>query len=376
MLRKIIKETIIQKGGAIGFDEFMNLALYHHQYGYYRSDLVKFHKAGDFTTAPEISPLFGRLIAKQLAELEEVLDTGAILEFGAGSGVLAGEVVETLAKIGKLPKYYYILELSANLQQRQYLYLKKKLPHLITHFVWLKKLPENFSGVIMANEVLDAMPSKRFALNFGNLSELCVVSDDMHFKYQKKLPKDSQAEQIRSLLAQDKSFAALKNIAYYESEFNFYLKPWLNTLYEKIRSGIILIIDYGYTQKEYYHPERTRGTLRCYYRHRVHDNPFIHIGKQDISTSVHFSYLAHVALELGFELVGFTTQAAFLLNLGIEKLLYKAQKEEAHLALAQGAKQLLLPNFMGEIFKVIAFSKNKSIKLSSFKEFDKSHYLF
>ncbi len=375
MLTKIIKETIIQKGGVIGFDEFMNLALYHHQYGYYRSELVKFHKAGDFTTAPEISPLFGRLIAKQLVELENILDAGAILEFGAGSGVLAGEVVKTLSKIGKLPKYYYILELSAKLQQRQYLYLKKQLPHLIAHFVWLKALPENFSGVVIANEVLDAMPSKRFEFNFGNLSELCVVGGDMCFRYQKKAPQGSQARQILALLAQDKSFATLKNIERYESEFNFYLKPWLSALYEKMRSGLILIIDYGYTQKEYYHPERIGGTLKCYYRHRAHNNPFIHIGKQDMTTSVHFSYLTNVALELGFELVGFTTQAAFLLNLGIEKLLCEAQKKEAHLALAQGVKQLLLPNFMGEIFKVIAFSKNKSVKLSGFKEFDKSHHL-
>ncbi len=355
MLEKIIKNIIIQKDQAIGFDEFSQLALYHPEYGYYRSSAQKFGKGGDFVTAPELSPLFAQVLA---ISLQQAKGNGDILEFGAGSGALALQLLLTLEDLEALPQCYYILELSAELTKRQQVLIKKAKPHLFELCVWLDELPQNFSGVVIANEVLDALPVKRFIYH-NSWQELGVGIKDNQLAWQN--------------MATDIDLGFKPN-AGYTTELNVMLKPWLKALYDCLDRAVVLIIDYGYVQKEYYHPQRTEGTLRCYYRHRASENPFIHIGKQDITASVNFSMLYKNALSIGFEHLGFLTQAHFLLNLGILELLEQLTDFEK-IRQSQSVKQLLLPTAMGQTFKAIAFSKMTNIKLLGFNFGDLSHKL-
>lgn len=356
-LSKIIKETIIQKGGVIGFDEFMQLSLYHPSAGYYRSSSPKFGPKGDFTTAPELSPLFGQALAQQLMQY---LEGGDILEFGAGTGTLMVQLLQVLEKHKALPKHYYILEISARLRQQQAQYLAEKVPHLYKRCIWLSELPRQFSGVVIANEVLDSLPAKRFI--FKDIwQELGVGIKNSQLVWQTK------ATNI------DLRFTPSYG---YQTELNLMVKPWLKSLYDCSKRAVVLLIDYGYTHYEYYHPQRTTGTLRCYYRQRVHNNPFIHLGKQDITTSVNFSYVYKEAKVVGFNCLGFTTQGHFLLNLGLMDLL-ETLGEGDKIKQVQAAKQLILPNAMGESFKVIALAKttkNKSPPLG-FSHGDLTHKL-
>ncbi len=362
-LTEVIKNTIIQNQAPIGFDEFMALALYYPQLGYYRSGSEKFGEKGDFITAPETSDLFGFCLAKQCAQV--LNGDNDILEFGAGSGVLAAQVLFELGRLGCLPKKYYILELSRELQHRQQQTLAKALPELLERVVWLDKLPEGFKGVVIANEVLDAMPAKRVTQKEGVFHELCVginkdqlswTLSDTIFKNPKiKLPSDVDEG--------------------YTTEINPRAMAWVDSLYDALDEALVLLIDYGMHRDEYFHPQRLDGTLRCYYQHKASDNPFVHIGKQDITTSVNFSDIADQAKSSGFQVAGYATQALFLIALGIDDYLLAEEDENRCITLAQQIKQLVLPSAMGESFKVLALSKSTNVKLIGFKEQDLSHKL-
>ncbi|CAC9625958.1 SAM-dependent methyltransferase, MidA [uncultured Gammaproteobacteria bacterium] len=361
-LKEIIKNTIIQKSKPIGFDEFMDLALYYPAKGYYSGGMQKFGEQGDFITAPETSDLFGFCLARQCTQ---ILDgTNDILEFGAGSGVLAAQVLFELGRLGQLPKNYYILELSAELQQRQQDTIAKILPELMDRVVWLNGLPENFSGVVIANEVLDAMPAKRLIYQAGKFKELGVDCQN-----------DALVWQTKSIYNNDKMRLPTEVTQGYTTEVNERAIAWVESLSETMDKGLVLLIDYGIGREEYFHPQRGAGTLRCYYQHKASENPFVHIGKQDITTSVNFSDIAEAAERGGFEVQGYATQALFLISLGIDEYLLAEQETDKRASLAQQVKQLVLPSAMGESFKVLALVKDTQVELQGFKEQNLLHKL-
>ncbi|MBA5248633.1 MAG: SAM-dependent methyltransferase [Gammaproteobacteria bacterium] len=354
-LEQIIKNTIIQKSEAIGFDEFMNLALYYPAKGYYTGGAQKFGEQGDFITAPETSDLFGFCLARQCAQILKADDD--LLEFGAGSGILAAQILFELGRLDKLPRQYYILELSAELQQRQKDTIGKVLPELLDRVVWLSSLPVNFSGVIVANEVLDAMPAKRLIKQESGFVELGVNCQNDTLAWQPLTPYHNNKMQLPSDVEQG-----------YITEVNERAMAWVESLGDFMDKGVVLLIDYGVGRDEYFHPQRGEGTLQCYYQHQANDNPFVHIGEQDITTSVNFSDIAEQAKNSGFVIEGYATQAMFLISLGIDQYLLAEKNEKKNALLAQQVKLLVLPSAMGESFKVLALSKNMQVKLQGFKE--------
>lgn len=357
-LEQIIKNTIVQNASPIGFDEFMDLALYHPTLGYYRSGLEKFGEKGDFITAPETSDLFGFCLARQCAQV--LNGTNDILEFGAGSGVLATQILFELGKLNSLPKKYYILELSGELKHRQAQTINKVLPELMDRVVWLDELPTDFSGVVIANEVLDAMPAKRLIYKNNQFYELGVGFDE-NFIWQQLTTQFTPTPSV-----------GVKLMNGYTTEVNLRAMAWIDSLYSSVDKGLVLLIDYGMGRKEYFHPQRSEGTLRCYHQHKASDDPFINIGEQDITTSVNFSDIADQASVSGFKISGYATQALFLISLGIDEYLLEQLDEDKRINLAQQVKQLVLPSAMGESFKVLALSKNISVKLMGFVEQDLS----
>jgi SAM-dependent MidA family methyltransferase len=354
-LEDIISQSIHENGKPIGFDVFMNFALYSPGLGYYRSSANIFGHQGDFITAPETSDLFGYSVAKQCAQ---IINGGDVLEFGAGSGVLAVQVLFELGRLKSLPKKYYIMELSGQLKQRQKQTILSVLPELIDRVEWLTELPTGFSGVVIANEVLDAIPAKRLIFSGGRFVELGVDFIDGNFQWK---PLDKPYSNSLT------SLPAMRDEGY-TTEVNLQALAWIGSLYSALAEGTVLLIDYGMDRNEYHHPQRNDGTLRCYYRHKASDNPFDNIGKQDITTSVNFSDVAERAVEVGFELSGYCTQAMFLISLGIENFLLEEEDDAKRNALAQQIKQLVLPSAMGETFKVLALSKKQTVKLDGFRE--------
>ena len=362
-LKQIIKETIIKRSGPIGFDEFMDIALYFPGLGYYSSGVTKFGEQGDFITAPEISDLFGYTLARQCDEV--INGKNDILEFGAGTGILATQILFELGRMGNLPNKYYILELSAELRHRQKQTISKVLPEIVDKVVWLESLPSNFSGVVIANEVLDAMPAKRLICKDESFYELGVNIEN----------GDLAWDVIESLFIKNNVLLPNNVVNDYKTEVNYRSMAWINSLYSSMDECLVLIIDYGMDRAEFFHPQRGEGTLRCYYKHKASDNPFTNLGKQDITTSVNFSDIADQAKESGFNVAGYATQAMFLISLGIDNYLSKEDNEKQRIKLSQQIKQLVLPNAMGESFKVLALTKNLKLNLKGFNEQDLRHKL-
>ncbi len=359
-LEQIIKNTIIQNASPIGFDEFMDLALYHSTLGYYQSDLEKFGEKGDFITAPETSDLFGFCLARQCTQV--LNGTNDILEFGAGSGVLATQILFELGKLNSLPKKYYILELSGKLKHRQAQTINKTLPELMDRVIWLDELPKDFSGVVIANEVLDAMPAKRLIYKNNQFYELGVDYHGNKFCWKIfDLPYQNDKTLLPNHVTED-----------YKTEINLRATTWIDSLYNATNEALVLLIDYGMSRDEYFHLQRLDGTLRCYYQHKASENPFVNVGEQDITTSVNFSDIADQASVSGFKVSGYATQALFLISLGIDDFLLEQPDADKRLNLAQQVKQLVLPSAMGESFKVLALSKKLSVELTGFVEQDLS----
>ncbi len=360
-LIEFIIDKIEQNSGVIAFDEYMSHLLYTPGLGYYSAGLSKFGQTGDFVTAPEISPLFGRTLANQCQQLFDQACPPRILEFGAGSGKLCEQV---LSRLGSL-ETYYILELSADLRARQQTHLKQSLAvELFDRIAWLDSLPENFSGVVLANEVLDAMPVNRLQKN-ENWFELGVGFDGERFIW---VDYSDAGEAVGAMQLIEQQFGPYAKG--YTTEVNLNYLPWLKSLGESTDRVVALLIDYGYEQSQYYHPQRSRGTLLCHYHHRAHEDVFILPGLQDVTASVDFDAVADAALASGFNLVGLVSQSQFLLGNGLldEAGCNNSNGDTlARLNIAQQIKTLTLPGEMGERFKVIGLTKNLNITLPVFK---------
>ncbi|ALG69171.1 class I SAM-dependent methyltransferase [Beggiatoa leptomitoformis] len=360
-LTQYINAQMQQADGAIPFRTFMESALYAPNLGYYSAGLRKFGKGGDFVTAPELSPLFSRCIAKQCQAVLATLTNGVIIEFGAGTGAMAAEILRSLAQWQCLPARYYIMELSASLQQVQQQTLQTQVPDLYPYVEWLTHLPEQrLQGVILANEVLDAMPVQKFQLTAEAVMEYYVTTEQGQFIWQTRPTVDAELRQAVESLRPVLPLG-------YVSEINPTLPAWINSLADILDKGIALLIDYGFPRHEYYHPQRHEGTLICHYRHHAHSDPLILVGLQDITAHVDFTAVAESAVAAGWSVAGYTNQANFLLATGLMEELETYQADEKiYYAMTQAAKQLLLPSEMGELFKVIALSKQVDMPLKGF----------
>ncbi|MEE9574712.1 MAG: SAM-dependent methyltransferase, partial [Gammaproteobacteria bacterium] len=299
-LQEKIRLAIINNGGSISFEHYMQMALYEPGLGYYSAGSSKFGEQGDFVTAPEISPLFSRCIARQCQQVLSEISSSSIFELGPGTGTMAIDIMRELERNNSLPETYYLLEPSADLRQRQQLNIKNTIPQLEDRFVWLDRLPEEkLKGVILANEVIDAMPVTRLVID-SEIEEYAVAcdsgaNDQIRFQWAKRdIDQEFKCEMqvmfnsLREMLATP-----------YVTEINCNIKPWLNSLNDVLDEGLILISDYGYPRQEYFHPQRHAGTLICHYRHHAHDDPFLYPGLQDITASVDFTTVAETAVDAG-----------------------------------------------------------------------------
>ena len=355
----LLKE--LQRHAPMSFYEYMNLALYHPQYGYYQSELPKFGTQGDFITAPLLSPIFAYCLANQCQTVLESMGEGDILEFGAGTGQLALDLLTRLNHLSCLPQYFYILELSTSLKAQQQKLLKSKIPELYNRIIWLDTLPQDFKGVMIGNEVLDAIPCHRFKFENNQVLEQFVTVEK---------------DQLRSYFATPKSkelttavIALSLNTQPYESELSLAVSAWIKTVADVLQQGALILLDYGFPQVEFYHPERCQGTLMCHYAHRSHPDPLVNPGQRDITSHVDFTRVAHAGQTHGLNLAGFSTQGAFLIGCGLSELMTEMQQHLTSIAwynCTQAVKCLTLPHEMGELFKAIAFTKSFDVPLMGF----------
>jgi SAM-dependent MidA family methyltransferase len=366
-----IREFVRQHGGTIGFDAYMRMALYAPGLGYYSAGAKKLGAGGDFVTAPEISDLFSRCLARQAADV--LRDTGGdVLELGAGSGRMAADVLTELAAMECLPEKYRILEVSADLAERQRARIAQLPPDLANRVEWLERWPERrMRGVVLANEVLDAMPVERFALHSReagiDVRALGVGLRDDAFEWRERSPSAELMHAVADIV----EALPMPLPDGYVSEVCLAFHPWIASLSQILEQGVALLIDYGLPRSQLYHPERSRGTLRCHFRHRAHDDPFVHVGLQDITAWVDFTRVAEAADDAGLEVVGFATQAAFLIGAGMESLLATEMEiagddARRRAELAGQARRLLLPGEMGEIFKCLAVARGYDAPLAGF----------
>lgn len=350
----------------IPFVEFMQLALYEPHQGYYSSGLTKIGARGDFITGPELSPLFGYTVANQCQQILSLVNKPNILEFGAGTGALCVAILEHLEQLSCLPEQYFILELSAHLRHCQQELVQQKIPHLADKIQWLEQWPtSSFNGVIIANEVLDAMPIHRFKWVENTLLESYIRLDS-----QGEFNEEFKVSTNERLLTYVKN--RLLNLpSPYLSEVNLFIDDWLKELYQLLDQGLVLLIDYGFPRHEYYHPDRNQGTLMCHHQHHAHPNPLIYVGEQDITAHVDFTHVAEAGQNAGFHVAGYTNQASFLLSNGLLHLVNTIEDERESFRAKQAVKQLIQESEMGELFKVIALTKNLEIPLTGFLLNDK-----
>ena len=353
-LETLIVEKIQATGGKITFADYMHTCLYQPGLGYYSAGLSKFGATGDFVTAPEISPLFSQAFARHIADVL-TQSGGDCLEFGAGSGKMAGDILLQLAQWQSLPAYYYIIEASADLRFRQHQYLSEKLGELFDKVVWLDRLPNHFTGAVLANEVCDAMPVHSLLFEERGIFEHYVAWDGQQLIW--------QTGPLSTPMLNDKAacISPLLTTRPFKCEVNLYAEAWLGSLAAIIKQGAIFIIDYGHTANDYFHASRASGGIRCHYQHQVHDEPLILHGLQDLTAHVNFTDLAETAHQAGLQVAGLQSQSDFLLagdmlNLTQQQALDDFQQLQQSAAL----KRLLLPAQMGGIFKALILSKNLS----------------
>ncbi|MEJ2761098.1 MAG: SAM-dependent methyltransferase [Gammaproteobacteria bacterium] len=371
LLTDAIRAEIEAADGHIPFTRFMELALYAPGLGYYSAGSEKIGAAGDFVTAPEISPLFSRCLARQCEQVIRRLGQGVILEPGAGTGTMAVDMLLELERRKALPEAYWILEPSAELRRRQEQTLNARIPRLMDRIEWLESLPARpFDGIILANEVLDAFPFDRICIEGGEVRELHVAWEDGRFAW-RSLP----AEQVlRDYVGAILDVGCLPDS--YTTEVNRSVQPFIASLAEVLNRGLVLLVDYGYPRTEYYHPQRIDGTMLCHYRHRVHADPFVYVGLQDITASVDFTTVAEAAVTAGLEVCGFTTQAHFLLGCGLDDMQEGGGGDQkALLEYARQVKLLTLPAEMGERFKSMALGRGFDEPLAGFRLNDQRHRL-
>jgi SAM-dependent MidA family methyltransferase len=372
-----IAAQIAAAGGWLSFERYMDLALYAPGFGYYSAGASKFGAAGDFTTAPELSGLFGGCVARQCAEVLGAIGGGSIVEIGAGSGRLAVDVLRRLETLGQLPAAYAILEISAELRARQREHLEQSLPHLRDRLRWLDAPPaQPFEGVIIANEVLDALPVARFRWS-QHLEELGVGALRGRFVWMSRPAGAAMSAACRRLSAAVRDPGRGGWDDGYVSEYCPRLGAWTGSMVRSLRRGAALWFDYGLPRAQYYLPERHEGTLICHFRHRIHGDPLRLPGLQDITAWVDFTALAEAAGAAGFEVAGFTSQALFLAGAGIEVEMQTLAQGDPHAfaRLANQARHLMLPGEMGERFKAMAWTRGLAGPLSGFALQDLRHTL-
>ena len=357
-------------GGWISFARFMEMALYQPGLGYYSAGARKFGAAGDFVTAPEMTAYFGRALARQVAQ---VMTASAphVLEVGAGSGRLAADLLLELERLDALPERYEILDLSADLRERQQATLAAAAPHLLARVRWLDRLPEAFSGAVVANELLDAMPAHVVAWRENGIFERGVGLDDSGGFTWNEQPASGAL-----LAAAEEIGRQCRLPPGYESEISLAARAWAAEWGNRLQRGGMLLIDYGFPRREFYHQQRGRGTLMCHYRHHSHPDPFYLPGLQDVTVHVDFTAIIAAADAAGLDLLGYTSQGQFLLNCGILDLLAAEPADTADYIRAAGAiNKLLMPHEMGELFKVIAVGRGIDQPLSGFASGDQSRRL-
>ena len=379
----LLRATIADAGGAISFARFMDLALYAPGLGYYRAGARKFGSGGDFVTAPELSPLFSRCLARQCQEILAALGGGQILELGAGSGVMAADLLLELRALNALPERYAILELSGELRDRQRQTLTRRAPEVLDRVVWLDQPPEpEFRGIVLGNEVLDALPVERFRITAHGPRRLMVRWTEAGLAW----AEGDEDPTVTAAIAGIEADLGGRLPEDYRSEYIPHLQDWLRTIAEPLAAGALLFVDYGYPRRAYYHPERTTGTLLCHYRHRAHDDPLILPGLQDITASVDFTAVAQAARAVGLDVAGYTRQNYFLFGCGLMDLLAdqippnppleKGGGEAGgissptdtvrYLEQARQVKLLTLPGEMGDRFQAIALTRNLTLPLRGF----------
>ena len=366
-LAQHIQSEIDRAGGRIAFARYMELALYAPGLGYYMAGARKLGAEGDFVTAPEISPLYGQTLARQVAQVLDVSHP-EVLEVGAGSGALAAELLAELEAEGALPERYLILELSPDLRSRSRDTLAARVPHLLERVAWLNQLPPSFRGCIIGNEVLDAMPVHRIVRRRGESLEAFVHRGNGGF-----IERDHQAgDELRA--AADRLPLPDDD---YRTEVQLVACGFIRSIASVLENGVALFVDYGFPRPEYYHPQRSRGTLMCHYRHHAHDDPFYLPGLQDITSHIDFSAVAEAGASGGLDLLGYASQAHFLINCGLTDLLARTPADDAraYLPLARQVDKLTSPAEMGELFKVIALGRGVPQPLLGFTRGDRRETL-
>ncbi|VAW99692.1 SAM-dependent methyltransferase, MidA [hydrothermal vent metagenome] len=360
-----IADKIHQSGGTITFSDYMEQVLYAPGLGYYSAGCTKFGEHGDFITAPEISPLFSRCIAHAIVPIIGSLRASSILEVGAGSGKMAADIILELYNSEQQLDHYYILERSAELRERQQQTIQALPVELADKVTWLNTLPTVFNGVVLANELLDAMPVTRFQKNNQAVTEMFVGYKSGQFSWQNGTTSNTR---LNSRIAAIESTLGHVLVEGYTSEVNFAAQDWLSSINDILETGYILLIDYGYPEKEYYHEQREQGTLSCFYQHGRHDNPFLNPGLQDITAHIDFSSLAQtvisednnsVTTSARLQLNAYTTQSNFLMASGLMQLVQENSQDDVkqQLVISQQVKKLTMPYDMGEVVKVIGFEK-------------------
>ena len=363
-LRLHIDKAIAQAGGWIGFDQFMALALYTPGLGYYANDTAKFgampDSGSDFVTAPELSPAFGQLLAAQVAEALAQTGTHEVWEFGAGTGALALQVLDELQRLGVAIERYTIVDLSGTLRARQQARLVAHAPKV----VWANELPAHMQGVVIGNEVLDAMPVKLLARVNGQWLERGVVPAQApaHFAWADR-PTD-----LRPPLDIEGDHGVV-------TEIHPQAEGFMRTLADRLERGAAFLIDYGFPEAEYYHPQRSMGTLVCHHLHRMDDNPLVLVGEKDITAHVNFTGVALAAQEAGLDVLGYTSQARFLINCGLADLLQAQPDNATGLAARSMAAKLINEHEMGELFKVLLLTKGAPWPAVGFTHGDRTHRL-
>lgn len=369
-LQQFIANEIIAAGGWISFGRYMEAVLYAPSQGYYTAGARKFGSAGDFVTAPEMTGLFGQALALQLQEIMR-RSSPRILEVGAGSGRLAADLLLALERLDYLPEQYQILDISTELRQRQQETIATAAPHLLHLIEWLDRLPEAFSGVVLANELLDALPSEIVAWRENGIFNRGVTIDaEGCFTW-------SERPAMGALLAAAVEIGQQCQLPPgFESEISLAARAWTAEWAHRLACGALLLIDYGFPRREFYHQQRGRGTLMCHYRHLAHTDPFYLPGLQDVTVHVDFTAIIAAAHSAGLDLLGYTSQGQFLLNCGILDRLAELPNESLDYIRAAGAvNKLLMPHEMGELFKVIAIGRGIDEELCGFSQGDQSHRL-
>jgi SAM-dependent MidA family methyltransferase len=368
----LIKTNITQQNGWISFYDFMHLALYAPNLGYYAAGLQKFGSGGDFTTAPEMTPVFAQTVANQIAEVL-AQSQGGVMELGAGTGKLALNILLALAEKDCLPEYYYIVDVSSHLQQVQRETLQAGLPEsLFARVKWLTELPNSFDGVIIGNEVLDAIPIHIIQKQNSEIVARGVAIENDTLVWQNQQLTNSEADQ--ALL---REVEALNLPDDYTTEVCPAAAGLIASLATTLQKGAIIMIDYGFEAAAYYHAQRSEGTLMCHYQHQAHDNPLTHVGLQDITAHVNFTQIAQAGVDHDLDMAGYTNQATFLVNCGILDVMSQIDPDDIqqYAPMASAVQKLLSPAEMGELFKVIMFTKEIDDEVIGFQSGDKTHTL-